>query len=131
MPIFVRKGRCSTINNDEGRLPPIFFKPYCQTCTLLSECTKNKDHKKLIQRHVWEQYLEEADHLRHTQENKNIYAKRKETIERVFADAKEKHGMRWTTLRGLIKLSMPVMLTFAAMNLKKMANWTWLSPCLA
>jgi hypothetical protein len=30
----------------------------CQTCTLLSECTKNKDHKKLIQRHVWERYLE-------------------------------------------------------------------------
>ncbi|MCR8872369.1 transposase, partial [Peribacillus frigoritolerans] len=27
-------------------------------------------------------------------------------IERVFADAKEKHGMRWTTLRGLKKLSM-------------------------
>ncbi|KZR56875.1 hypothetical protein A3781_06365 [Bacillus badius] len=30
--------------------------------------------------------------------------KRKETIERVFADAKEKHGMRWTTLRGLKKI---------------------------
>ncbi|WP_179301714.1 transposase, partial [Neobacillus jeddahensis] len=42
-----------------------------------------------------------------------------------FADAKEKHGMRWTTLRGLKKLSMQAMLTFAAMNLKKMATWTW------
>src|SRR5690606_11140448 len=41
------------------------------------------------------------DHLRHTEINKNIYEKRKETIERVFADGKEKHGMRWTTLRGL------------------------------
>jgi nucleoside-diphosphate-sugar epimerase len=61
---------------------------------------------KLIHRHVWEGYLEEADHLRHTPQNKEIYAKRKETIERVFADAKEKHGMRWTTLRGLGKLSM-------------------------
>ncbi|MGE7600443.1 transposase, partial [Lysinibacillus fusiformis] len=50
---------------------------------------------------------------------------RKETIERVFADAKEKHGMRWTTLRGLKKLSMQAMLTFAAMNLKKLATWTW------
>ena len=46
-------------------------------------------------------------------------------IERVFADAKEKHGMRWTTLRGLKKLSMQAMLTFAAMNLKKLATWTW------
>jgi len=41
-----------------------------------------------------------------------IYARRKETIERVFADANEKHGMRWTTLRGLKKLSMQAMLTF-------------------
>lgn len=103
----------------------------CSSCPLLSSCTQSKDHKKLIQRHVWEHYLEEADHLRHTQENKSIYARRKETIERVFADAKEKHGMRWTTLRGLKKLSMQAMLTFAAMNLKKMANWTWIGPHLA
>src|SRR4051812_11704322 len=100
----------------------------CQNCPLLSVCTQSKEHKKLIERHVWAQYLEEADHLRHTQENKSIYAKRKETIEHVFADAKEKHGMRWTTLRGLKKLSMQAMLTFAAMNLKKMARWTWQSP---
>jgi len=29
--------------------------------------------------------------------------KRAETIERVFADAKEKHGLRYTTLRGKAK----------------------------
>jgi|GEM_PF-4777766 len=38
--------------------------------------------------------MEEADHLLHTEENKIIYARRKETIEQVFADAKEKHGIR-------------------------------------
>lgn len=104
---------------------------HCKDCPLLSKCTQSQNHQKLIQRHVWEGYLEEADHLRHTEEIKKIYAKRKETIERVFADAKEKHGMRWTTLRGLKKLSMQAMLTFAAMNLKKMANWTWKSPIMA
>ncbi len=80
---------------------------------------------KNYERHIWAQYVEEADHLRHQHDIKQIYARRKETIERVFADAKEKHGMRWTTLRGIIKLSMQMMLTFAAMNLKKLANWTW------
>jgi len=35
-----------------------------------------------------------------------MYAKRKETIERAFSDVKEKHGMRWTILRGLKKFSM-------------------------
>ncbi|ARM74028.1 hypothetical protein LMxysn_2393 [Listeria monocytogenes] len=33
--------------------------------------------------------------------------------------------MRWTTYRGLAKVSIQAMLTFAAMNLKKMANWLW------
>jgi transposase len=120
----------STTTKDGKR--QYFSNPFeCQNCPLLSVCTQSKEHKKLIERHVWAQYLEEADHLRHTQENKSIYAKRKETIERVFADAKEKHGMRWTTLRGLKKLSMQAMLTFAAMNLKKMATWTWRSPKMA
>ncbi|MFZ7946014.1 IS1182 family transposase [Neobacillus sp. 19] len=103
----------------------------CKECPFLSQCTQSKNHQKLIQRHVWEAYLEEAEHLRHTDENKIIYTRRKETIERVFADAKEKHGMRWTNLRGLKKLSMQAMLTFAAMNLKKMTNWTWVNPTMA
>ncbi|WP_339258423.1 IS1182 family transposase [Lysinibacillus sp. FSL K6-3209] len=97
----------------------------CANCPWLSQCTESKNHQKLIQRHIWETYMEEAEHLRHSYDIKQIYAKRKETIERVFADAKEKHGMRWTNLRGLKKLSMQAMLTFAAMNLKKLATWTW------
>jgi len=97
----------------------------CSNCPFLSQCTESKNHTKLIQRHIWEGYVEEAEHLRHHVKVKKIYAKRKETVERVFADAKEKHGMRWTTLRGLKKLSMQAMLTFAAMNLKKLATWTW------
>jgi transposase len=97
----------------------------CVNCPLLEQCTQSKNHQKIIQRHIWEDYVEEAEHLRHTKEVKEIYARRKESVERVFADAKEKHGMRWTTLRGLKKLSMQAMLTFSAMNLKKLANWTW------
>ncbi|MDF2607962.1 MAG: transposase [Bacillales bacterium] len=97
----------------------------CVSCPLQKQCTESKNHQKLIQRHIWEGYVEEADHLRHTNEVKEIYARRKESIERVFADAKEKHGMRWTTLRGLKKLSMQAMLTFSAMNFKKFANWSW------
>ena len=85
----------------------------------------------MIQRHIWQGYLDVAEDLRHHHEIKAIYGKRKETIERVFADVKEKHGMRWTTLRGLKKMSMQAMLTFAALNLKKLANWTWKAPSLA
>ncbi|MGD6944529.1 IS1182 family transposase [Cytobacillus gottheilii] len=103
-------------------------KQTCATCSLLHQCTQSKIHQKVVTRHIWQEYVEEAEHLRHHKDVKPIYAKRKETIERVFADAKEKHGMRWTTLRGLEKLSMQAMLTFASMNLKKIANWTWQDP---
>ena len=52
-----------------------------------------------------------------------LYAKRKETIERVFADAKEKHAMRYTLYRGLAQVSNWVRLKFATMNLIKLAKW--------
>jgi len=114
--------------NKEGYREYKSPKHICATCPFLAQCTESKDHQKVVTRHIWQEYVEEVDHLRHKQEVKEIYAKRKETIERVFADAKEKHGMRWTTLRGLKKLSMQAMLTFAALNLKKMATWTWQGP---
>ncbi|UOG09274.1 transposase, partial [Bacillus altitudinis] len=63
--------------------------------------------------------------------NKDIYAKRKETIERVFADAKEKAWYALDETSRTQKVSMQAMLTFAAMNLKKLANWTWKEPCPA
>jgi IS5 family transposase len=73
----------------------------------------------------WQGYYEEGEHLRHTEENKKIYARRKETIERVFADMKEKHGLRWTVYQGLEKVLMQAMLVCVAMNLKKLATWLW------
>ncbi len=45
------------------------------------------------------------------------YKRPKETIERVFADAKEKHAMRYTQYRGLAQVTKWVKLKFVAMNL--------------
>lgn len=39
----------------------------------------------------------------HVFQYKEIYKQRRENIERVFADAKERHGLRYTMLRGLEK----------------------------
>jgi hypothetical protein len=72
---------------------------------------------------VWADYLDTAEDFRYTPEGKSIYRERAETIERVFADAKEKHGLRYTTLRGKAKVMMQALLTFACMNLKKLAIW--------
>ncbi|WP_424236703.1 IS1182 family transposase [Bhargavaea ginsengi] len=100
----------------------------CAGCPLLAQCTQSQNHVKVITRHVWQYYLDQAEAIRLTPENKEIYARRKETVERGFGDAKEKCGMRWTTLRGRAKMSMQAMLTFAALNLKRLACWTWESP---
>lgn len=69
--------------------------------------------------------MEQAEDIRHTIGMKELYGQRKQTIERVFADAKEKHGMRYTQYRGLAKLKMELNLLFSCMNLKKMAIWKW------
>ncbi len=95
----------------------------CAKCPSRHQCTQSKNHEKVFTRHVWQDYIEMAEDIRHTPEGKEIYSKRGQTIERVFADAKEKHFMRYTYYRGLAKLKMQVLLTFAAMNLKKLAKW--------
>ena len=59
-------------------------------------------------RHVWAKYLEEAEHLRHVPKVRDTYKKRKETIERVFAEAKERHCLRYTNYRGLAKVKVQV-----------------------
>ena len=97
----------------------------CKNCIYVKKCTNSKTNQKILTRHIWQDYIEEANHLRYKTEVKKIYQKRKETIERVFADAKEKHGMRYTKLRGLQKIKMEVSLIFSCMNLKKLANWLW------
>jgi len=95
----------------------------CQGCSCREKCTHSKNHQKVVTRHVWDDWVELADHFRYTPEGKASYTKRKETIERVFADAKEKHSMRYTHIRGLTRVRNWVGLKFAAMNLKKMAVW--------
>jgi transposase len=95
----------------------------CACCPSRLQCTESKNCQKVVTRHVWEDYIERAEDVRHSPEGKEIYSMRGQTIERVFADAKEKHCMRYTHYRGLAKLRMQALLTFAAMNLKKLAKW--------
>ena len=97
----------------------------CKKCPSITKCTNSKNKQKLITQHIWQEYVDEANHIRHDSYVKSVYSRRKETIERVFADCKEKHGMRYTHLRGIAKIKMEAMLTFACANLKKMANHLW------
>ena len=67
-------------------------------------------------------YIKKAA-IRHVRGNKAIYQKRKETIERIFGTAKEHHGFRYTQYIGKARMEMKAGLTFACMNLKKLARF--------
>lgn len=99
----------------------------CETCPFRNQCTKSKNMQKVITRHIWEEYKEQANENRYTKNWKENYPKRKETIERIFGDCKELHNLRFTRVRGLLKNSQNSTIIFACHNLKKMANWSWKS----
>jgi transposase len=98
---------------------------FCSYCITRHKCTENAKFVKTVAKHIWSDYIEQAEDYRHTPNIKAIYERRKETIERVFADAKEKHAMRYTRYRGLAQVAKWVRLKFAYMNLKKLANRLW------
>jgi transposase len=97
--------------------------PYiCKDCPCREQCTLSKNMTKVVTRHIWQDYLELVEDNRHTPKGYELYSKRKETIERAFADAKEKHGLRFTRHNGLAKVKTQVLLTLMVLNLKKLAR---------
>ena len=94
----------------------------CAECPYLAQCTGSRNHVKVITRHVWEGYMETCEDIRCTLGMKDLYAQRKETIERLFGTAKEAHGFRYTNMIGKARMMMKTGLTFACLNLKKLAK---------
>ena len=113
-----------------------FFKKYeyvydeyydCYICPnnqILRYSTTNRDGYKEYKscKHIWEEYMEECEDIRHTLGMKELYKQRKETIERLFGTVKEHHGFRYTQMYGKARMEMKVGLTYACLNLKKLAK---------
>lgn len=93
----------------------------CEKCSDLHRCTQSKTHQKVITRHVWEEYKEITRENRYTQNWKENYPLRKETIERCFGECKEHHTLRFTRFKGIQKNQDNSYMIFASYNLKKMA----------
>ena len=92
----------------------------CETCPFKSQCIKSYP-KKVIRRHLYTDCLEQCRNYRLGEDGKKIYKLRKTTIERVFAEAKENHGLRFTRFRGLKKNRDIRSLLYACLNIKKLA----------
>lgn len=93
----------------------------CRSCPLLASCTSAAKPQRLITRHIWQDARDQCDSHRLTSWGKAIYKRRKETVERSFADAKQLHGHRYAHFRGRIRVACQCLLAAAAQNIKKIA----------
>lgn len=97
----------------------------CRNCPLLASCTTNAKAQKTVTRHVWADARERVDAHRLTDWGKALYKRRKETVERSFADAKQLFGHRYARFRSLAKVQTQCLLAATAQNIKKIAMAVW------
>ena len=82
---------------------------------------QNNDKTKIVRRHIHEEWNEIFYKNRISSEGKELYQKRKEHVERSFADSKQNHGYRYAMYRGLKKNQNYTWLICAAQNMKNIA----------
>ena len=83
-PRIIRQN-CKRLCPRSGRSDPNI----CVNCPTRHLCTHSKDSVKMVQRHIRRDYEDLADDARYIPKCWELYKRRKETIKRVFADAKE------------------------------------------
>lgn len=93
----------------------------CRECPLRAQCTRSRNMVKVVTRHVWQSARDRVDAHRLEPRGKKIYKRRKETVERSFADAKQLHGHRYARMRGLTNVREQCLLAATAQNMKKIA----------
>jgi transposase len=93
----------------------------CRTCPLQPQCTRSANFTKVVTRHIWQDHKDRVNSHRYAEQGKEIYRRRKETVERSFADSKQLHGHRYARLRGRGKVFEQCLLCSAVQNMKKIA----------
>ena len=74
----------------------------------------------MVERHVWQDDLDDITAFTKTLNGKRLYNWRKETIERSFAEAKENHGLRCARMLGIQNMREQCFLTAAVQNIKRL-----------
>lgn len=92
---------------------------------MLASCTSGAKPERTLTHHIWADARECTDAHRLTDWGKRIYKRRKETVERFFADAKQLHGHQYAHYRGLKGVRWQAFLAAAAQNIKKIAMAAW------
>ena len=82
---------------------------------------QNNDKSKIVRRHIHEEWNEIFRKNKLSEEGKKLYQRRKEHIERSFADSKQNHGYRYAMYKGVQKNQHYTWLICAAQNMKNIA----------
>lgn len=120
-----------TTTNREGYREYKSTPSVCSTCPLLASCTKAKNMQKVIFRHVWQDDKDLTYIRDKTDFGQYLLQRRRETVERSFADSKELHSMRYARYRGRKKVERQSLLAATAQNLKKLAPLLSQASCRA
>lgn len=95
----------------------------CRDCPLKPECAPGRFDRRVIRRwdaDIWEAVIDTVNSRR----GRKLLRRRQIVSERIFADAKSKHGLERAQFRGRGKVQIQALLTAAALNLKKLVNRT-------
>ena len=76
----------------------------------------------MVERHVWQDALDDIIQFTKSHNGKRIYEWRKQTIERSFAEAKENHGLRYARMLGIQNMREQCFLTAVVQNIKRLAK---------
>jgi hypothetical protein len=105
--------------NTQGYKLYMSSKKDCLNCPYKDKCTNQST--KSITRHLLEYTKANVKEFRLSDEGRELYAKRKYTIERAFAQCKMSHCLGFTLVRGLKKNQDRNLILYTAANIKKLA----------
>lgn len=107
-------------NIDKNGYKQYYDRNQCEGCPYQKECC-GKSKFRTIRRLLFEEVNERARERRLSKEGKELFQKRKTTVERSFGDSKQNHGYRWTKYKGVEKNQAYTHLICAAQNMKNIA----------
>ena len=107
-------------NIDRHGYKEYYDRKACEGCPFQKECCKKSKFRK-IRRLICEEVNERARERRLSQEGKELFKKRKTTVERSFGDSKQNHGYRFTLFKGVEKNQAYTHLICAAQNMKNIS----------
>jgi transposase len=94
----------------------------CEACKLKPKCTENKTGRQVL-RYFDERYVDRVRTYRGTFPYEKALRKRRVWVEPLFAEAKDRHGMRRFRLRRLEKVNAEALLIAAGQNVKRLLTF--------